>query len=546
MRTIFFTLFWMALAFHSCWAGAKWYVSPSGNDNHAGTLAAPFKSLTKAIDAAAPGDTIELRGGQYVSSEIRINKSNLTIRSYAGEWAVIRAVTNVEDVSSCLWYNEPETVGGTLERLEIIGGYYYGLKFESNWDWDNSVPFSKRKGVSNVIVRNCIIHDTGRDAIKLTPACTGIQILQCEIYNTGKGPGALLDFNAEGVDNVNAPNMLVKGCYIHDIATTGVYAKGGARNCRIEGNVIANCGEGGIYLGFYTDAEWFDTQSNPEYHESLDGLVLNNLIMNTGHAGIGLWGAKNAQIYHNTVINGAKAEMASLFLNTGDIWLSDTRSARPRNQGAKILNNIFIQAAGQNQPICRIREHAGSQSNSLDYNAYFRSGTPPVFLNDSITWEDLSLSQWKTQNATDAHSLGADPKVDANGRLLGDSPCINSGTATVLVPLDREGGLRDNRPDIGADEFGVVSGLSTVFESSGAHVRIRQNPVLDNTLCLEVQLPQAVQTQLQILSASGQVLLRKNIDVSEGEQTLDWPLTGLPTGAYWVKVAGVSRLFFKP
>ena len=546
MRTILFTFFWLALASHSCWAGAKWYVSPNGNDNHAGTLAAPFKSLTKAIDAAAPGDTIELRGGQYVSSEIRINKSNLTIRSFAGEWAVIRAVTNVEDVSSCIWYNEPETVGGTLERLEIIGGYYYGLKFETNWDWDNSVPFAKRRGVSNVIVRNCIIHDTGRDAIKLTPACKGIQILQCEIYNTGKGPGALLDFNAEGIDNVNAPDMLVKGCYIHDIATTGVYAKGGARNCRVEGNVIANCGEGGIYLGFYTDAEWFDTQSNPDYQESLDGLVLNNLIMNTGHAGIGLWGAKNAQIYHNTVINGAKAEMASLFLNTGDVWLSDTRSARPRNQGAKILNNIFIQASGQNQPICRIRENAGSKSNTLDYNAYFRSGTPPVFLNDSITWEDLSLSQWKTQNATDAHSLGADPKVDANGRLLGDSPCINSGTATALVPLDREGGLRDNRPDIGADEFGVVSGLSTVFGSPGAHVRVRQNPVLDNTLCLEVQLPQAVQTQLQIISASGQVFQQAHIRLPKGEQVLYWPVAGLPPGAYWVKVAGASRLFFKP
>ncbi|MBK6949980.1 MAG: hypothetical protein IPH16_19610 [Haliscomenobacter sp.] len=49
-------------------------------------------------------------------------------------------MTNVEDISSCIWYNEPETVGGTLERLEIIGGYYYGLKFETNWDWDYSVP----------------------------------------------------------------------------------------------------------------------------------------------------------------------------------------------------------------------------------------------------------------------------------------------------------------------------------------------------------------------------------------------------------------------
>ena len=70
MRTILFTLFWLALASHSCWAGAKWYVSPNGNDNHAGTLAAPFKSLTKAIDAAAPGR-------QYLSEQLPWEEAEL-------------------------------------------------------------------------------------------------------------------------------------------------------------------------------------------------------------------------------------------------------------------------------------------------------------------------------------------------------------------------------------------------------------------------------------------------------------------------------------
>ncbi len=242
---------------------ATWYVAPNGNDNNPGTLASPFQTLPAAISAASPGDEILLRGGTYISQEIRINKSDLHIKSYPGEWAVITAVTNLEDVSACLWYNEPETTGGSLERLEIVGGYYYAIKFETNWEWDNSVPFSQRRGVSNVTLRDCNIHHSGRDAIKLTPACANISVLNCEIHHTGAGPGALADFNAEGIDNVNAPQLTVRGCYIHDVATTGIYVKGGGRDCVIEGNTVENCGEGGIYLGFYTDAEWFDTECQP-------------------------------------------------------------------------------------------------------------------------------------------------------------------------------------------------------------------------------------------------------------------------------------------
>ncbi|HPI09244.1 MAG TPA: right-handed parallel beta-helix repeat-containing protein, partial [Saprospiraceae bacterium] len=220
MKKILFFAFLQILVAQS--QAATWYVAPNGNDNNPGALASPFKTLPAAIEAANPGDDIVLRGGNYTSQEIRINKNDLHIKSYPGEWAVITAVTNIEDVSACLWYNEPETTGGSLERLEIVGGYYYAIKFETNWDWDNSVPFSQRRGVSHVTVKDCIIHHSGRDAIKLTPACAHISILNCEIHHTGVGPGAQLDFNAEGIDNVNAPDLTVRGCYFHDIATTGV------------------------------------------------------------------------------------------------------------------------------------------------------------------------------------------------------------------------------------------------------------------------------------------------------------------------------------
>ncbi|MBK6949982.1 MAG: hypothetical protein IPH16_19620 [Haliscomenobacter sp.] len=48
---------------------------------------------------------------------------------------------------------------------------------------------------------------------------------------------------------------------------------------------------------------------------------------------------------------------------------------------------------------------------------------------------------------------------------------------------------------------------------------------------------------IQIISASGQVLLQKHINFDQGEQTLDWLLIGLPPGAYWVKSPGQAGYF---
>jgi copper-binding protein NosD len=53
-------------------AGAR-YVSPSGSDDAAGTEASPWRTLSKAISAAVPGDTVVLREGTYGAPGTRTN-----------------------------------------------------------------------------------------------------------------------------------------------------------------------------------------------------------------------------------------------------------------------------------------------------------------------------------------------------------------------------------------------------------------------------------------------------------------------------------------
>jgi len=524
---------------------ATWYVATTGNDNNSGTLASPFQTLPAAIAAASPGDEILLRGGNYISQEIRVNKSDLHIKSYPGEWAIITAVTNVEDVSACLWYNEPETTGGSLERLEIVGGYYYAIKFETNWEWDNSVPFGQRRGVSNVTIQDCNIHHSGRDAIKLTPACANITVLNCEIHHTGVGPGALVDLNAEGIDNVNAPNLTVRGCHIHDVATTGIYVKGGGRNCVIEQNTVENCGEGGIYLGFYTDAEWFDTDFNPAYFENVNGLVINNLIINTQHAGIGLWGAKDAQVYNNTVINGGQAEHGGLFFNTTDVWIDDNNSARVGSQNVRIQNNIFVQAATQDLAMVRIRENAlTGLTNVIDNNFYY-DPNGAVFLDDNLDWQEWTLAQWKAQTFRDLHSFDTDPKLDATYHLLANSPCINAGVNQPGVTRDLDGQLRtDGANDVGADEFGAVSAVQGPSQVTDFALNMLGNPVGEQ-LVFTVFSENNQEALLQIIGTDGRIWLRQKTLIPAGKSVQRLDTTEFPAGVYVLQVGRSSRLFIK-
>jgi Right handed beta helix region len=452
--------FLFVLVFASSATAATWHVAPGGSDANPGTLAAPLATLPAAIDLASPGDEILLRQGTYTSEEIRITKSDLTIRSYPGEWATLVATMNDPDIASCIWYNEPDVSGGLLENLEIIGGYYYGVSFETNWDW--GVPAANRHGASNITLRNCRIHDTGRDCIKIKPGCDNIQILSCELFNSGVGPGNNpADPNAEGIDNVNGDGMVVRNCHIHHTSTTGVYAKGGATNCIIEGNLLRETGEAGILLGFYTDADFFDTGVNPDYYECRNSIARNNILIGTGGAGIGFFAAYQCAAYHNTVITASPKFHAPIFFNTGDIWISSSLTLNPPNVDVQVYDNIFVDQSPNTQDdyTLQVRPNALSGNTQIHHNLYYKT-TGPASFEDGVNWPARTFSQWQTAGF-DASSMEADPLLDANQHLSLGSPAIDAGQGGASD--DYDGDLRSIGPasDLGADEHNPATVLPT-------------------------------------------------------------------------------------
>ncbi|MCL1794162.1 MAG: S-layer homology domain-containing protein [Oscillospiraceae bacterium] len=412
------------------------YVSPNGNDNTAtGSINAPYKSINAALEAAVPGDTIALRGGVYRQGvNVRIRKPNITIKSAKGEWAIIDLtdcdVGHEEDSGV---YFDVDSSGGKLQNVEVKGGFY-AVCMETKWDWGQT----DRSGACDIVIEDCILHSSKYDVIKIKPNCDNITIRYNEIYNSGTVFGGE-EGNAEGIDNVNGDYMVVQNNYIHDICSTAIYAKGGAIGALIENNWIENAKEAGILVGFDTSPEYFDLSANPQYYENIRCVARNNWIIGTGLSGIGIYAAKDAQIYNNTLVNVASGGLyhsAIYFGVTFQDW--ESYAGRPASVNLSIHNNIISQPSEIVRPMIEIRyaNELGGLSAlegnlSMSHNCYYADGKKAVFSDrrPGYEMENAGLSEWQSHINGDYGSIEADPAL--GGDYIPTNPsCFGMGASS--------------------------------------------------------------------------------------------------------------------
>lgn len=463
-------------------SGQEWVVANGGDDWNAGSVEQPFLTIRRALDAAQPGDVITLRNGVYEGG-INVDVDQLTIRSMPGEWAVIESpLTQLTDgrANSVLRYSF-DVEGGLLQNVEITGGYYYGVMF---WDWWDSdfEEGSTHRGASGITLDGVKVHDTGVDAIKITPGANDISILNSEVYNSGRRTKS----SADGIDNNNGDRMLVRNTYVHDVPGIGILTSGGTEDSLIERNFVKDTGGAGIVNGFYTELEWIEPDSNPGHFASIDTVVRNNIIVDAGQAGVGVYGALNAQVYNNTIVNAADESQAPIQFGGYDMWVSNTAPSYEHiaSVNPSVLNNIIVTNPENLTRMVDIREGSISSGLTLDYNLYFGSSTRGVlFIDRNLTGDgtpEQTFSQWKNNYGYDTHSLIADPQLASDWHLTATSPAIGKAIALAGLTNDFDGNVRDGvtadppgevdppDPDLGADEFGAGATLATPTAAFGA------------------------------------------------------------------------------
>ncbi|MDR0468395.1 MAG: right-handed parallel beta-helix repeat-containing protein [Peptococcaceae bacterium] len=419
------------------------YVSPAGNDAEAsGSIDKPYASINSALAAADPGDTVVLRGGVYrEGSNVRVRMPNITIKSAEGEWAVIDLTTfdpgSNEDSGV---YFDVDSSGGKLQGVEVIGGYY-AVCMETKWNWGGDDDWV---AASNIVIEDCILHDSQYDVVKVKPNCDNITIRNNEIYNSGRafaGQPHNGEQNAEGIDNVNGDRMVVQNNYIHDICSNAIYAKGGATDVLIENNRIKTAYGAGIMVGFDTSPEYFDLKANPQYYENIRGIVRNNMIIDIGWEGIGFYGSADAQVYNNTLVNvcsGGQYHSAIYFGLPYQDW--ESYAGRPANVNPNIHHNIVCQPSSFVRPMIEIRyaDELGGMS-ALDgnpvmnNNCYYIAGKKASFSDYRLghALENAEFSAWQTHISGDTGSIEADPALDANS-MPTNPLCTGMGCSTIL------------------------------------------------------------------------------------------------------------------
>lgn len=455
------------------------FVATDGSDaTGSGAYAEPFRTLNHALQQAVSGDVVEARGGTYrETGEVRFRNPGITLRSATGEWATIEApVTNEADYSTCVRI-DPDADHTTLSRLEIAGGYYYGIMLQTKWDWGDP---TNREGACRIAIEDCVVRDTGRDAIKITPNCDDVRIQRCEIYRTGIGPANAAAQNAEGIDCVNGDRVTVQDCFIHDVFSTGIYLKGGSADGFVERTRVERCGAGGILLGFDTSPEYFDLDANPGYYENVRGTVRNCLVRDTAWEGIGLYAASNPAVFNNTLVNVCTDSVhAALYFGLSfQDW--DESAGRPASVNPAIYNNLVIQPAGFSDETFEIRhaDDLGGMSAlagwpAMDRNGYFVGGGGAARFTDRRPGTELdqaTLAQWQAHSGADLHSRTADPLAmfGADPALLVSSSYVDGGTnvAGQAGATDLTGRVRIQGAavDVGAYETGPADWIGMVVD----------------------------------------------------------------------------------
>ena len=441
-------------------------MSPTGDDAAGdGSVAAPYRTIQYVLDnVAGPGSVVLLHEGTY-DEAVRIRHSNLTLQSVPGEHAHIACPVSIDENEPILCIEiDAETAGVTLRGLEVSGGFY-AVFLGSQWDYDDT-PLDNL-AAHDVLIEDCVLHDTGRDVVKVPAGCDDVTIRRCEIYNSGMGypPGTPQEEkNAEGIDAVNSDRMHISDTNIHDTATSCVYVKGGSIGTVIERTRAERCGDLGIVLGFDTSPEFFDLSANPGYYENIGGVVRNCVVADTGLAGLGLYATRDAHLLHNTVIRAGKTGQAGIYLGiaTQDY---DPLAGRPANTNPTIVGNIVDQT-GLPAPVCfgirhSVEDELGELSGldgqgTISGNLYFGGGAPCMFGDSrpASLFEGDDFAAWQAHAANfDAGSVYVDPMLTVDGHLAAGSPAIDALVATPGVSYDIDAAARGGSYDIGADEL---------------------------------------------------------------------------------------------
>ncbi|THU39639.1 hypothetical protein FAM09_14170 [Niastella caeni] len=462
-----------------------YYVSPNGSDGNAGTINAPLKTITAALNKAVAGDTVLARGGTY-NERINFPRSGtsekiITLKAYAGEKPVIdgsmvtvtgwmalvtlnavRYIT-IEGFDICNLYSsafntDPQgiAISGNSKDITIRNCNIYNIKNSasvSNWRSAHAI-FVLGNGtaaISNLVITGCTVHDTQTgtsENITLAGNIDGFNISYNTIYNT-ENIGIII----AGGDNLN-PNGNVAANYARngvinnnelynidmsrgpvqngDHGAIAIYVCGGA-NTVIERNRVYNSDRA---IGLVSESKTYATRNC---------IVRNNFVYNCWRTAIYMGdylnyvgaGTKNCYVVNNTLFQNNRV-LGAFGEIEGEIRLTE-------NCDSNVIRNNIVYARATDVFVHKYT--ATGSHNIIDHNLYYTTGVPKWIWNGK---DYADFAAWKTACGGDGASTnGADPLLISTSapdlHIQTGSPAKNTGVVIMEAingSTDIDGALR--------------------------------------------------------------------------------------------------------
>lgn len=294
-----------------------------------------YARIEVAVDAAHPGDVIEVYPGNYSDTAVLVNKP-LTIRGVGDKPVHIDGgkfdYSGVGKVPRAIFQIDPEASGTKIERFELTGAHnasYNGAGVRINCannvtikecdihGNDMGIMSNGRVGDDNAgkdqLIEHCLIHANGNSSDpgynhNLYLGGTSVDLEFCEIF------GSLTGHNLKSRAHFN----LVRYCYIHDSANREcdfVEAWDTERpnsNAVLIGNVIVkdpNCTGNRATIHFGKE------------RGKRDGalFLLNNTIVTPFASGLVVLDSPNGSVrlFNNVIVNAGQASPALVEVSGG-------------------------------------------------------------------------------------------------------------------------------------------------------------------------------------------------------------------------------------
>ncbi len=486
--------------------GRTYVVAPAGNDNSAGTVSAPWRTLARANETLVSGDTVLVRGGTYHERIAPVrsgsNGSPIVYKSYPGELVVVDGPDDADLNLVAVYRNWVVIEGFTFRNQDYFdrpgnNDYWVVLEGSNNVFRYNRIiadgdvyenVFTRHatsRGIAEAGRNNTIEHCFIRGlsfGIVIAGSSPRYTVLRydtvyatwqnnIDVGATGDGTtayhGTLIEYcvldtsvvedNIQFEPDYNNPNTtlhnrgtIIRNTIMGNAAENAIDLKG-AEHIIIENNLIySSTGDDDGPIGGHDAGSGGGITANPN-NPSRNTIVRRNVIWD--HC-TGLDMAEGDHYYNNTILNNRRTWQGPN--QSGNAHVALRAFSYPQTKRA-FLNNIV---AGQSGGGAYEWLMDWGDKFHLDNNLYHEPGAQVRFLHrkEGAMITTVGLGSWKSELAS----------YGGYGYMRGkDMSAVEADPAFVNAPIYAVGYDSNWDFSLKSSSPGVDAGTAVTFATSG-------------------------------------------------------------------------------